>query len=122
MNGSYTVSEVGSSGTVLIPGVAVPGLNTPGRGVVDAGGQFWVLNYHDNTFLGVAGNHSTVPVGTGLSPIALGRDAGMVEPFGIAPDPSGNLWVSNRVGNNLVMFFGMAVPTATPTLAVPVAP
>ena len=122
MNGGYTVSEVGKDGTVLIPGVAVPGLNTPGRGAMDAGGQFWVLNYHDSTFLGIAGNHSTLPVGSPLSPMALGRDAMMVEPFGIATDPSGNLWVTNRVENSLVMFFGLATPTATPSLAAPEAP
>ena len=122
IGGNYTVSEVSEHGTVLLPGAAVPGLYTPGRGAMDATGQFWVLNYHDSTFLGVAGNHSAVPAGTGLSPIALGRDANLLEPYGIALDPSGNLWVSNRAENSLVMFFGLATPTTTPSLALPMAP
>ena len=120
--GAYTISEVSSSGGVLISGAAVAGLSTPGRGAVDAAGQFWVLNYHDNTFIGIAGNHATVAPATPLSPIALGRDANLVEPFSIAPDASGNLWVSNRGMNSLVMFFGLATPTSTPEMARPTAP
>lgn len=122
VNGAYTVSEVDPNGAVLIEKMAVTGLNTPGRGVIDAGGQFWVLNYHDGTFLGISGNRGPVPVGTALSPVAFGRDAGLLEPYGIAADPSGNLWISNRAENSLVMFFGVAIPTATPVLARPVAP
>ena len=120
--GIYTISEVSPTGGVILAGAAVAGLNTPGRGAVDAAGQSWVLNYHDNTFLGIAGNHAAVPPATPLSPIALGRDANLVEPFSIAPDASGNLWVSNRGLNSLIMFFGMAMPTATPVMARPTAP
>ena len=120
--GVYTISEVSPTGGVLISGAPVAGLNTPGRGAVDAAGQFWVLNYHDNTLLGIAGNHAAVAPATPLSPIALGRDANLVEPFSIAPDASGNLWVSNRGLNSLVMFFGLATPTSTPVMARPVAP
>ena len=118
----YSISEVSPTGGVLIANAPVAGLNTPGRGAVDAAGQFWVLNYHDNTLLGIAGNHAAVPPATPLSPIALGRDANLVEPFSIAPDASGNLWVSNRGLNSLVMFFGLATPTATPVMARPTPP
>ena len=121
-NGSYSISEVSPTGDVLIAAAAVPGLSTPGRGAVDAAGQFWVLNYHDSTLLGIAGTHAAVPPATPLSPIALGRDANLVEPFAIAPDASGNLWVSDRGVNSLVMFFGLATPTATPVMARPTAP
>jgi streptogramin lyase len=46
----------------------------------------------------------------------------MVEPYGIAVDASGNIWVSSEATNNLILFFGLAAPTATPRLPVPVAP
>ena len=120
--GGYSFSELSSSGAVLIQNQTVAGLSTPGGATVDAGGQMWVLNYHDGSFLGIAGNHAAVPVGTGLSPAALGKDAGLVEPYAVAPDASGDLWVSNRAKNSLVMFFGMATPTRTPATPVPAAP
>jgi hypothetical protein len=46
----------------------------------------------------------------------------MLEPYALAVDASGNIWISNEAGNNLVMFFGMAAPTRTPRPPVPVAP
>ena len=122
VKGAYTITEVSPNGAVIFSEMPVAGLITPTRGAVDAGGQFWVLNYHDGTFLDIAGNHAATPVGTVLSPVALGRDAKLVEPFGLAADPSGNLWISNQVQNSLVMFFGVATPTATPSMARPVAP
>jgi hypothetical protein len=63
-----------------------------------------------------------VPAGTALSPFAYGRDAKLIEPFAVAADASGNLWVSNRAMNNVVMFFGLATPTATPAPPFPTAP
>ncbi len=122
INGAYTISEVSPSGTTLIQNAPVPGLSTPSGAAMDAGGQFWVLNYHSGTFLGIDADNASANVGGALSPIALGTDAKLVEPFAIMPDASGDLWVSNRAGNSLVMFFGMATPTATPVMAKPVAP
>lgn len=120
--GEYTISEVSPTGNVLINNEVVPGLSTPGGAAVDAGGQFWVLNYHSGSLLGIAGNNTGVTPGTPLSPVPLGSDAKLIEPFSIAPDPSGNLWVSNRAKNNVVMFFGLATPTATPSAARATAP
>ena len=122
VDNQYTFSEVSSTGQVLIKSQYVDGLSTPGGAAVDAGGQFWVLNYHSGSLVGIAGNSTTVPVGTALSPHPLGLDADMIEPYSVAPDPSGNLWVSNRALNNVVMFFGLATPTATPLAGRPVAP
>ena len=120
--GEYTISELSSSGAIVLQDQPVAGLSTPGGAVVDAGGQFWVLNYHSGSFIGVAGNSNSSPVGTALSPIVLGEDANLIEPYAIAADPSGNLWVSNRGMNSLVMFFGLATPTASPSAARPLAP
>jgi hypothetical protein len=46
----------------------------------------------------------------------------MQEPFALALDPSGNVWVSDENANQVVMFFGLATPTATPVGPTPTAP
>jgi hypothetical protein len=46
----------------------------------------------------------------------------MSEPNYIAPDRSGNLWVSNQSNNSITMFYGIAAPTATPIQPIPTAP
>ena len=122
INGAYTISEISPNGAVLIQDAQVANLSTPSGASMDAGNQFWVLNYHSGSFAAVDGSNASPTVGTAISPIALGLDAKLTEPFSIMPDASGNLWISNRAQNNLVMFFGLATPTATPIMAKPVAP
>ncbi len=119
---AYTFSEVSSTGMLLQSQQSAGGLFTPGGAAVDAGGQFWVANYYDGSFSEIAGNSTTVAAGTGLTPFGLGKDAGLVEPFAIAPDASGNLWISNRAKDTVVMFFGLATPTVTPAPPLPKAP
>ena len=120
--GSFTFSEVSSTGALRITEQSAGGLFTPGGAAIDAAGQFWVTNYYDGSFTEIAGNNATVSAGTGISPFAFGKDAALLQPFAIAPDASGNLWISNRVRNSLVMFFGLATPTATPAPPLPAAP
>ncbi len=127
-NSVYTFSEVSPAGAVLIDEQGGGGLHVPAGAVVDAGGQFWAANYDvPGTITEVAGNDSAAP-GTFLSPsTGFGLDAQVSTPFGIAPDPSGNLWVSSRNSNSpnanrLMMFFGLATPTATPATPLPLAP
>ena len=119
---SYSFSELSSTGALRITEESANGLFTPGGAAIDAAGQFWVTNYYDGSFTGIAGNNATIPAGTGISPVAFGKDASLLQPFAIAPDASGNLWISNRVRNSLVMFFGLATPTATPAPPLPTAP
>ena len=118
----YTISEVSSAGTVLIDQENTAGIYAPGGAAVDAGGQFWIANYYANSISEVAGNTSSVPAGTGLSPFPYGKDANLGEPYAIAPDASGNLWLSNRTSNSVTMFFGLATPTATPATPRPSLP
>lgn len=121
-SGEYTFSEVSNAGVVLLNQQSGGGISTPGGAAVDAGGQFWVVNYYDGSLSEIAGNAAGVPAGTPLTPFALGKDAHLLEPFAIAPDASGNLWVSNRAMSDIVMFFGLATPTATPAAPLPTAP
>jgi streptogramin lyase len=117
-----SVSAVGYSGSSLVAQETVGGLNHPAGLVIDANQNIWVVNYRGQSFSELAGINAAT-VGAALSPsVGYGLDASLLLPFGIAVDPSGNLWVSNFANNDLVMFFGLAAPTKTPALVVPVAP
>ena len=125
----YTFSEVAPDGTVLLNEQSGGGLFAPGNGAIDAGGKFWVANYYGvagaayGSFTEIAGNDGAAPPGTPLSPsTGFGLDAAMSLAYALAPDPSGNLWVSIRNGDSLRMFFGIATPTATPAGPLPAAP
>ncbi len=126
---TYSFSEVSAGGAVLINKKSGAGLYSPGGGAIDAGGQFWVANYYGSngaeygTISEIAGNNTSVPVGTALTPTTgLGKDAQMSLAYTLAPDASGNIWVAVRNGNSLRMFFGLATPTATPATPIPQAP
>jgi streptogramin lyase len=120
----------GAGGNVIaLNQVAVSGLFYPQGIVVDAAQNVWVLNFHATAsgvgaaFVEIAGNSNALPAGTGISPTTgYGLDAGMGEPFSLAPDPSGNLWVADEENDQVVMFFGVAAPTATPVGPTPTAP
>ncbi len=118
-----TISEVGPTGTVPIALQAGGGLNTPGNIVIDAAQDIWVDNYRGTSFSHLAGNSSTLAPGTGISGSkGYGQDAGLMLPFGIGFDPTGNIWLSNFGGTTITMFFGAATPTRTPVVPAPVAP
>ncbi len=119
-----SVSAVSFFGTTRLSQTA-GGIAYPSRLAVDAGGTVWIANYHGSSISALSSGTVTgePAIGTALSPNSgLGLDANLVEPYGVVPDRSGNLWVSNFFNNDLVMFFGLATPTMTPTLSVPTAP
>jgi hypothetical protein len=111
------------------------GLYYPQKVIVDAAQNVWVVNLRGETFSELAGNFNTLAAGTGISPSTTynssggiaqmggyGLDANMVEPFDLVADASGNIWITSEANNNLVVFFGLAAPTATPRLPTPTAP
>lgn len=120
-----SVSEVSSSGAIVLDADSDGGIanNNPSGLTIDAGQNIWVSNFRGNTISELAGDAGTVAAGAGISPPSgYGLDANLVLPFGIAPDDSGNVWVTNFGSNTVVMFFGLATPTATPEIALPEAP
>lgn len=122
-NGS--VSEVSSTGTILIDADSSGGIagNNPNGIAIDAGETAWVANFRGNNFSALAGNAGDAAAGTALSPgTGYGLDAHLVLPFGIAPDASGDIWISNFGGSSIVMFFGLSTPTASPVIGGPSAP
>ncbi len=120
----------GAGGNVVtLNQVTGGGLYTPQGIVVDAGQNVWVSDLHapqgtpSAAIVELAGNSSTLAAGTAISPpTGYGLDALMSEPFWLTVDPSGNIWVSDEGANTVVMFFGVATPTATPVGPTPTAP
>jgi Putative Ig domain len=128
LNSSF--SEVGPDGTVLINQKPLDSNRaTPYSAAIDAAQNVWFTSLDSSSILEVAGSSSATTPGTELSPSTgvhgkggFGLDASLIEPYGLAPDRSGNLWVSNDGQNTLVMFFGLATPTVTPLQPTPTAP
>jgi len=140
-NGAFTKLVTDAHGKVTAPidDSTVGGINHPAFVVIDAGQNVWISNVRGASISEIAGGHIGDTVATALSPTTgtygiggYGLDASLLDPIGIAPDRSGNVWVCNGgvtnegAGNagssTLVMFFGLATPTATPVQPVPTAP
>jgi sugar lactone lactonase YvrE len=127
-DGGGSVSVVDNSGNVLQQFITAGGIDTPSGIFIDAAQNVWTTNYdampgtRSETISEIAGSASG-NMGAGISPATgYGLDADLVEPYGLAVDASGNVWVSNTGGDSLVMFFGLSTPTKTPTVVMPVAP
>jgi hypothetical protein len=111
-----------------IQGSSVGGIDHPAFVAVDGAQNVWFTNYYAGSITEIAGSTSNVP-GAAISPTVgaftkggYGLDASLRGPLGIVPDRSGNLWVGNEDSSTLVMFFGLAAPTVTPTQPVPQEP
>jgi hypothetical protein len=123
------VSDSSNNATVPIMDATVGGIDHPAYVVVDGGQNVWFSNLRGASITEIAGNHTSVPVGTALSPTTgtygtggFGLDAGLNGPLGIGADRSGNVWVSNEGSSTVTMFFGLATPTSTPVQPTPTAP
>ncbi len=113
--------ELNAAGGVAQTVTGIGGLAHPQGITTDAAGHVWATNYRLNTVTGLTGGSSAAA----LSPsTGFGVDPGLSEPFAIAVDASGNLWVSNQDPSysSLTEFVGLAAPTKTPRLGLPVAP
>jgi hypothetical protein len=126
--GTDSVSELllnnAGSPTVVSSGYTGGGLSYPSGIAVDGIGNVWVANYHglfnnqgkeqQSTITELLGAGAVTP-GKPLSPASgYGADAGLLEPYGIAIDASGSVWVSNFGSNTITQFVGAATPVKTP--------
>ena len=117
-----SISEVSSSGVVLLNRVAGGGVLHPHGIAIDGGSTIWVANYRGNSISEISGASSASP-GTFLSPVSgFGTDAGLLEPYGLALDSSGNVWVSSFGNNTVTQFVGIGIPIKTPLAGPPSAP
>ncbi|HTV07713.1 MAG TPA: hypothetical protein VMD97_01555 [Candidatus Aquilonibacter sp.] len=125
-----SVALLNADGSIVQDYITAGGITNPSGLVLDAAGDVWISNLHTKSGSGTRyetiSELAGVPsgnAGTAISPsTGYGLDAQMLLPYGLAIDPSGNVWVSNKGGNDLVMFFGLAAPTKTPMPVTPTAP
>ena len=117
-----SISEINSCGTTLLAGVQGGGVLHPQGIAVDGAGTVWVANYRGNSLSEIAGSFSNSP-GTFVSPsTGLGTDAALLDPYGLAIDGSGDIWVTNSANNTLTQFIGVATPVKTPLAGPPQVP
>jgi len=114
--------QLSSSGTVLQTISGHGGIYYPESVAIDGAGAVWVANYRGNTisaYTAASGGASS----SAISPsYGFGLDAHLGEPFGIALDASGDVWISNFAGSSLTQFVGLASPIRTPLLGPPAQP
>jgi sugar lactone lactonase YvrE len=117
---NYYASSVGlvsAAADVLSgSGFTAASLNQPQGIAVDGDGNAWVASYHGPALTELSSASSTTP-GTLLSPTAgWAPDSGLLEPYAVAIDAAGNIWVSNFGSDTLTEFIGLAAPVKTPLL------
>ena len=123
------MNEFGPDGTELQSFITTGGICHPDSVAIDAAQNVWISNLHSpdggskyQSFSELSGSTSSSP-GTAISPsTGYGLDAQMLLPYALTVDQSGNVWISATGNNSLVMFFGMATPTKSPTIVTPKAP
>jgi streptogramin lyase len=117
-----SVSEVNTCGMLELDAATGGGVLRPQGIAVDGVGTVWVANYQGNSLSEIDGAASAVS-GMFLSPSSgFGADASLLDPYGLAIDASGNLWVSNSGKDTLTQFIGVAAPVKTPLAGPPQTP
>ncbi len=117
-----SVSEVSATGTVISNGYTGGGLLHPQGIAVDGAGDVWVANFRGNSISELAGAGAAHP-GQILSPATgWAPTPTSLQPFAIAIDASGNLWVTNFADNSITKLVGIAAPVKTPLSLLPQQP
>jgi streptogramin lyase len=119
---SSSLVELGPSGTTLQQISGIGGIEHPEGVATDGAGNVWVTNYRGSSISEFTGSSSSA-TSTALSPNSgFGTDVSLDEPFSLAIDASGNVWVTSSLGNTVTEFVGAASPIRTPLLGPPVQP
>ncbi len=117
-----SVSEVDTCGTLKLDAATGGGVLRPQGIAIDGAGTVWVANFQGDSLSELGGSSSTAP-GAFLSPASgFGTDASLLDPYGLAIDASGNLWLTNAGTNTLTEFIGVAAPVRTPLVGPPQTP
>jgi len=117
-----SVSAVSTTGSIVSSSLTGGGIDYPQGIAVDGAGTVWLTNYRGNSVSALSGE-GAAPMGAALSPASgFGSDASLSEPYAIAIDASGNLWVSNHGNSTITQFIGVATPVKTPLAGPPKAP
>ena len=110
-----SISQLASDGTVISSGYSdnKTSIYHPQGIAIDGSGHVWAANYLGNSITELAGSAASSP-GQILSPTAgYATDAALNEPFALAIDASGNLWIVNYLSNTLTEIVGLATPVKT---------
>jgi streptogramin lyase len=123
---SSSISEVqlsnNGTGSVVSSGYTGGGLNHPNGIAVDGSGSVWVSNYIGNSVTELQGANGTNP-GQAVSPSSgFATDASLLDPYGVAVDSSGNLWLSSYGSSTVTQLLGVAAPVKTPLVGPPQVP
>jgi len=117
-----SISEVTTGGTLVLDAATGGGVNHPQGIAVDGAGTVWIANYLGNSISEVK-SASSAASGTFASPsTGFGTDAAILQPYSLAIDASGSVWVSNFGNNTLTQFIGIAAPVKTPLAGPPQQP
>jgi streptogramin lyase len=124
-----SVSQFSTSGTVVSPGYNIGAISGPQGIAVDGAGTVWAASVLNASVAQLAGSNSNAP-GSLLSPTQGWRaDDGLLRPYAVAIDASGNLWITNSSqdtkyanSNSITELIGMASPVKTPVIGPPQAP
>jgi len=113
-----SISQLASDGTVVSSGYSdnKASIFHPQGIAIDGSGHVWAANYLGSSITELAGSATTSP-GQILSPTAgYAVDAALDQPFAVAIDAGGNLWIVNFLSNTLTELVGLATPVKTPQL------
>jgi hypothetical protein len=121
-----SISELAITGTctatVVSTGYTGGGLDHPNGIGVDGVGNVWVANYFGNSVTELEGAGGANPGQAISSSAGFASDASLREPYGLALDASGNLWLSNFGLSTVTEIVGAATPVATPLVGPPSLP
>jgi DNA-binding beta-propeller fold protein YncE len=130
-----SVSQFASNGTIISSGYIGGGLSRPQGITIDGAGTVWALSLRSTasaaspTLTQLAGSGASSP-GAILSPAAGWlADANLLQPYSLAIDASGNIWLTNFVNdaqyansNTITEVIGLASPVKTPVIGPAQAP
>jgi len=117
-----SISAVNSCGTLVVDAATGGGIDHPQGIAVDGNGAVWVSNFLSNSISELSGASGST-LGAFLSPSSgFGTDAAILQPYGLAIDSSGSIWVSNFGNSTLTQFIGAAAPVKTPLVGPPQQP
>lgn len=114
--GSSVTRVAVETGAVMGAPITGATLQFPEAIAVDGAGSVWVASFRGNVLTQLAGSDAASP-GAIMSPAAgWAGDADLNQPFALAVDASGDVWVSNFAAGTVTELIGVAGPVKTPLL------